>query len=178
MLKNAFCLFSFLFVLTLQAQEWTQVSKYTKVMFTIKNFGVNVDGDFSTINVNTNIDTKDLSNSYIKADIVVNSVKTGIKKRDKSLLKKGYFNESKYQKITLKSTKITKNEEGVIQLFADLTIKGVTRNMEVPLTVLQTKDKITIRSKFQINRQDFDVGGGSLILSKYVNLEVEYIGVK
>lgn len=178
MRKKLLCLWCFFLMWTLQAQEWTQAPKYTKVTFTIKNFGVNVDGNFDAIAISTNLNTNNLEASYINAEILVNSVTTGIKKRDKSLLKKGYFNENTYKKIQLVSTKIERDEKGTLQLFATLTIKGISKNIQVPLTVSQTENKITITSKFGINRRDFTVGGGSFILSKQVNIEVHYTGVR
>ena len=85
------------------SQEWIQDNNKTSILFQIKNFGITVDGGFKTIDVNTNLDTKDLSNSYINATIIVNSIFTGIETRDKHLLEPDYFDALNHEKIILKS---------------------------------------------------------------------------
>ena len=63
---------------TVSSQEWIQDNNRTTVLFKIKNLGLTVDGGFKTSVIKTNLDTKDLSNSYINATITVNSIFTGI----------------------------------------------------------------------------------------------------
>ena len=68
------------------SQEWIQNKNKTSVLFQIRNFGITVDGGFKTTDIKTNLDTKNLSNSYINATIIVNSIFTGIEAIDKHLL--------------------------------------------------------------------------------------------
>lgn len=160
------------------AQEFTQNSEKTKVTFKIKNFGVNVDGDFSQIVIRTNFNSNNLDESYINANIAVKSIDTGIESRDEHILEEDYFDEPNHKYITLKSTKIEKKANGTYQMTANLTIKGTTRSIEVPITFQETDDVIMIQSNFEINRKDFKVGGGSFIMSKKVKIQVEYTGTK
>ena len=85
------------------SQEWIQDNNKTSVLFQIKNFEIKVDGGFKTIDIKTNLDTKDLSNSYINATIIVNSIFTGIEARDEHLLETDYFDAVNHKKIILKS---------------------------------------------------------------------------
>jgi polyisoprenoid-binding protein YceI len=177
-MKNALL---FLLVFTLfsaNAQEFTQDDSQTKVNFKIKNFGVNVDGDFGDVKIQTNLDSENLAGSYINATIEVSSIATGIKKRDEHILEEDYFDVSNYPAITLKSTKIEKTKVGTFLLYADLTIKKTTKKIEIPIQFQQTDNNIMIQAKFQINRRDYKVGGGSMIMSKKVKIEVEYTGTK
>lgn len=160
------------------AQEWNQDNEVTEVTFKIKNFGVNVDGDFSDIQIQTNFNSEKLSESFINATIKVLSIDTGIKKRDVHILEEDYFDQTKYSDILLKSTKIEKTKKGTYLLYADLTIKGKTKKMKLPITFQQTDKRLMIQSDFQINRRDFNVGGGSMIMSKKVKIQVRYTGFK
>ena len=54
--------------ISISSQEWNQKTKQTKITFTIKNFGLNVDGDFSKIKINTNFNSKNLFESYINSE--------------------------------------------------------------------------------------------------------------
>jgi len=169
------CLLTIFFA---NAQEFTQNSEKTKVTFKIKNFGVNVDGDFSQIDIRTNFNSNNLEQSYIKAAIVVKSIDTGINSRDKHILEEDYFDEPKHKNITLESTKIEQNGDGTYSMTANLTIKGITKKVEVPIAFQETEDALMIQSNFKINRKDFKVGGGSFIMSKTVKIQVEYTGTK
>lgn len=178
MIKKTLLLLFFITAISVHSQEWTQNKEQTKVSFKIKNFGVNVDGDFSDVKIETNFNPDNLSQSYINANIAVKSITTGIESRDKSLLKEDYFDVENHKNIVLKSTKIEKKPDGSFTLLADLTIKGKTKQLEIPLTVSNTNSELRINAKFTINRKDFKVGGGSFIMSKNVKVEVVYSGTK
>ena len=160
------------------SQEWIQDNNKTSVLFKIKNFGLTVDGGFKTSVIKTNLDTKDLSNSYINATIIVNSIFTGIEARDKHLLETDYFDTLNYEKIILKSSKLTKDANGNITLFAKLSIKGITKEMEIPLDVFEDNSMLTLKASMLVNRKNFNVGGRSILLSNNVKIKVEYSATK
>ena len=171
--------FLFLFItISFQAQEWQQSKEKTKVEFKIKNFGVNVDGSFSDIEIKTNFSKDQLSKSFLNAKIKIKSIETGIQGRDKSILKEGYFHEEKFPYLELKSIKIKESKNGIFTLFANLTIKETTKQIKIPLTIKETDKTLSIVADFSINRKDFKVGGGSLVMSKKVKIHVEYFGSK
>ena len=163
---------------TVSSQEWIQDNNRTTVLFKIKNLGLTVDGGFKTSVIKTNLDTKDLSNSYINATIIVNSIFTGIEARDKHLLETDYFDTLNYEKIILKSSKLTKDANGNITLFAKLSIKGITKEMEIPLDVFEDNSMLTLKASMLVNRKNFNVGGRSILLSNNVKIKVEYSATK
>jgi len=150
------------------SQEWIQDKEETSISFKIKNFGLTVDGGFKTIDIKTNLDTKDISNSYVNAAIIVNSIFTGIEVRDKHLLGKDYFDALNHKEIVLKSSKLTKDMNGNIILFAELSIKGITKKVEIPLEVFEDDSRLTLKALILLNRKNFDIGNRSLILSNNV----------
>ena len=160
------------------SQEWIQDNNKTSVLFQIKNFGITVDGGFKTIDIKTNLDTKDLSNSYINATIIVNSIFTGIETRDKHLLEPDYFDALNHEKIILKSTKLRKDKNGNITLFASLSIKGIIKEMEIPLEVFEDNSTLVLKASMFVNRKNFSVGGRSILLSNNVKIQVEYSATK
>ena len=160
------------------SQEWIQDNNRTTVLFKIKNLGLTVDGGFKTSVIKTNLDTKDLSNSYINATITVNSIFTGIEARDKHLLETDYFDASNHEKIILKSSKLTKDMNGNIILLAKLSIKGITKEMEIPLDVFEDNSMLTLKASMLVNRKNFNVGGRSILLSNNVKIKVEYSATK
>ena len=178
MLKQSFLLFLLITVSSIYAQDWTQDKTKTQVSFKIKNFGVNVDGEFGDVKIKTNFDTTNIENSYINAVISVKSISTGIESRDEHILEEDYFDEANHKKISLESTKIEIKEGGDYILHANLTIKGTTKKIKIPLIALLVNDNLVIKTSFKINRKDYKVGGGSLVMGKNVTIEVQYTGNK
>lgn len=158
----------------LQAQETAITDTQTSVTFIIKNFGVNVDGFFTRSDIQPTFDDKgDLKS--ISAKIEVASISTEMEARDKHLLEEDYFYVKKFDGITLDTTEIKKESTNNYSLTGNLTIKGVSKRIKIPIQVEKDQKFIQISSNFEINRRDFNVGGGSLVLGKRVKVTVNHI---
>lgn len=178
MLKKIFVILLLIVTGALSSQEWIQDNEQTKILFTIKNFGISVSGSFSNVTIKTNFNYKDLSNSYINAVILVNSISTGIDARDKHLLEEDYFDVINYTKIRLESSKIEENTDGDLTLFGALSIKGIKKKIEIPIDVSQNNSMLTLSAIITLNRKNFNVGGRSFVLSNNVKIQVEYSAIK
>ena len=139
--------------------------------FTIRNLGLNVEGHFDKFSVSTTFNTqKELTN--LSSEITVNSIETGIDSRDAHLLKEDYFHIKNHPKITLKSIIITSEDNNTYLVKAELTIKGKTKTINIPVTVKKELNEYKITSSFEINRRDFKVGGSSFVMSNTVKINV------
>lgn len=141
--------------------------------FEIRNLGINVDGHFGKFSVTTNFDDSNTLKS-ISGEITVKSINTGIDSRDEHLLEEDYFHSSKFPKITLSSIDITKKRGNNYSAKVNLTIKGKSKQITIPLQVKITEKQRKISSQFQINRKDFKVGGNSFVMSKTVKISVSH----
>lgn len=162
--------------LSIYSQEWSQKNNDTKVVFSTKKFQVKVKGTFNDVKINTNFNTQNLENSYVNVKICMKSISTGKKDIDKKILSKKFFNEQKHKFIELTSSKIEKNSNGEILLFADITIKGITKKIQIPLEVYEYEKEIRIKSNFKISRKDFKIGEGSIGMSKSAKISVDFLG--
>ncbi len=160
-LKISLILFFLLSFGLLNGQELT-------VSFTIRNAGFNVDGKFSEATIDYNFDSQDLKNSYFNSDIKVASIDTGIGSRDKHLLKDKYFDVENFPSMSFRSTQVVK-EANQYFILGKLTIKGTTKNLKIPLKVIDNSFEV----EFELNRRDYDVGGNSFILSDEVNIKLK-----
>ncbi len=158
------------------SQEWIQDNSKTAVSFTIRNFGVNVEGQFNDVSISTNFNTDDLPQFQLKATIKVGSMDTGITGRDEHIMKKNYFDAKTHPVMTLESKSIRRVKDDNYLLKATLTIKGKEQQMEIPIQLREEDNELQLSSQFVVNRKDFGVGGGSLIMSKNVKVSVTYIG--
>jgi polyisoprenoid-binding protein YceI len=166
---NILFAFAFMTIAAIAATSWSPTTG--SVQFHIKNAGITVDGKFSGLSASIKFDESDLANSTIYASVKATTVNTGIDKRDEHLRKEEYFDVSKYPKIEMKSTSISKSESGFIGKF-DVTIKGKTKNISMPFTFNNKGETGTFKGKMKLDRLDFNVGESGFILSDDVSLDI------
>lgn len=153
-------------VLLCGAQTLTPVDEGSKVKFVIKNFGINTGGTFEGLSGTIKFDPANPTTSSFEVSVSSKTVDTDIEARDNHLRKTEYFDVEKYPKITFKSSKVTKTTtEGYLYMFANLTIKGVTKEVKFPFKATAKSGGYLFEGDFKLNRRDFGVGGNSLSLS-------------
>ena len=90
--------------------------------------------------------------------IPVNTISTGNGMMNKKALTKEWFEEETYPNIKFKSTSVTRDEKGELQIKGELTIKGTTKEYTIPAKVSGSASKYTFKGTFYVNRIDFKVG--------------------
>lgn len=160
------------------AQQLQQNHEETEVTFKIRNFGFAVDGKFDTITITSIFNKNNLNTSFIKAQLKVSSINTDLKKRDQHLLDSDYFDVENFPEIAFQSTAITFLSANNYVLKADVIIKGITKQIEIPIEIIETTNSITMKTNFVVNRLDFEVGEKSWVLSDNVKVNVLYTAKK
>jgi polyisoprenoid-binding protein YceI len=135
-------------------------------------------------------DEKDITKSSVNVTIKAASINTQNERRDNDLRGDNFFNAATDSLITFVSKKIEQKGDGYIAI-GDLTIRGVTKQVELPFKILgkieDTRSKrLGIEAGMTINRFDYGVKwdrtieSGGLVVSKEVdiNLTVEAISRK
>ena len=150
-------------------QKWTPQS--SEVSFQIKNAGLTVTGRFTGLKTNLIFNPSDLAKSSLSASVEVATVKTGIDKRDEDLQEEKYFNTDKYKQIEVKSTKLYKKGAQYAGMF-NVTIKGVTKQVEIPFEFTASGNDALFKGSFTINRRDFGVGGSSVMMSDNLTVNI------
>jgi polyisoprenoid-binding protein YceI len=160
-----------LFFSAAQAQTtWKMTSG--EVSFKIKNAGVSVTGRFSGLNTKLVFSPDKLSSSSLSGSLEVGTIKTGIDKRDEDLKADKYFDAAKYKIIEMKSTKLSKKGDKYVGTFS-VTMKGVTKQVEVPFEFIQKGQDAEFKGTFSINRRDYGVGGKTLTMSDDANVTID-----
>ena len=155
---------------TLHAQQYTPVDNDSKVQFTIVNhlvFTTTVNGYFKGLKGNIRFDPHDPKSAVIDATVAVNTISTGIGKRDRDLQEEKYFNAAKYPVMRLLSTTVVATDKAnTYQMTAALTIKGITKTVSFPFTAVVSGNGCQFNGQFTINRKDFRVGPDNAIDDK------------
>ena len=140
-----------------------------EISFKIKNAGATVIGRFTGLKANLAFDPANLAKSSLDASVEVATIKTGIDKRERDLIEENYFNAAKYKLIEMKSTRLYKKGDLYAGMF-NVTIKGVTKPVEVPFEMTRNGSDAVFKGSFPLNRRDYGVGGNSVSMGD--NLEV------
>jgi len=154
-------------------QVTTRTVKSSSVSFVIKNFGLDVDGSLKDLQVIEFVfDNDSLSSSKIDITIGTKTINTGNEKRDEHLRKPDYFDADKYPTIRMRSKRFGKSKAGNAIGYFDLTLKGVTKEVKLPIFVTKLGELTQFKSIFTINRLDYGVGESSMALSDDVKITV------
>jgi polyisoprenoid-binding protein YceI len=149
-------------------QSWQPVS--AAVGFSLKMFGVSVEGKFKGLNAAIKFDPENLASNSISATVDAATIDTDNALRNRHLREKeDFFEVAKYPKISLKSTKIEKTANGYTGYF-DMTIKTITKPVKVPFTFSSAGGKATFNGSFIVNRRDWAIGGNTLGMAYEVTI--------
>ena len=175
-MKNALVLFFVLFMnASFNTTGLKPLDEVGAVTFTIKNFGLNTNGSLKGLKGNINWDAANLSASTFAVSVDVNTISTGVEARDNHLRKEEYFNVAKYPNLSFTSTSIASTGNGMYNASGNLVIKGVSKNVVIPFTVKPTAKGVLFEGEFAIDRRDYGVGGGSMVLSNEVNIKLKVL---
>jgi len=134
---------------------------HTSANFSVRHMKVStVKGRFSNVEGVINYDPQDVTRSTVKAVIKTSTITTDNTKRDDDLKSASFFDVTKYPEIKFESTKIEKRGEQYVAI-GNLTIKDVTKQVELPFTVttaeLGGKKRLGSDATLTINRNDYHV---------------------
>ena len=166
MKKILFLLIVNFVVVGLPAQILMPVDAASSVKFTIKNFGLKVDGSMKGLQGKITFNPAGLATASFTVSVDVATINTNNGTRDNHLKKEEYFDVAQHPRLQFISTKlVATNNPAVFKMEGNITIKGITKLLIFPFTVIEKPGGYMFSGEFAINRRDFNVGGNSLVLS-------------
>jgi len=160
------CFSSLIVSFLLVGQSYSPTDNGSKVHFVIDNFGIGTGGDFTGLSGSIIFDPANLANANFDVSVDASTVNTDVQARDNHLRRTEYFDVKNYPKLSFKSTRVTKtNKDGYFYMFGNITIKGVTKEVNFPFTATLKNGGYFFEGSFKLNRRDFNVGGNSIALS-------------
>lgn len=170
------------FALGATAQAWTVDKAHAKLGFGITHLMISeVEGNFKAFEATITSSKDDFSDAVFEISADIAAIDTDNEMRDKDLQSEGYFDAAKFPKLTFKSTSFTKVEGNKYKLVGDLTLKGVTKPVELNVTIngpIERKGRdgsarkvIGLKVGGTFKRTDFGVGKpGGAMLSEEVTI--------
>ncbi len=146
-----------------EVSTWKIDTDHSSAQFNIQHMVIsNVRGEFPDVQGTVLVDEKDLTRSSVDAVIASGSISTNHTKRDNHLKSADFFDVEKYPTLSFKSKKVIQKSENEFRILGDLTMHGVTKEIELLVSgPTQTiKDpwgniRMGARATAQVDRKDF-----------------------
>lgn len=165
-----------------QALSLSVAPVFSNVGFTIYEFGVmKQEGSFREFTGDIFYDPAHPERSRVNFAVQVDSIDARSRKREEVLRSDDFFDTQRFPTMTFTSTSVTASPDKTLQVTGDITIRGVTRRITIPvryLGITQLNDHQSFagfETTFTLDRTEFGVNGsrwsgGRLLLSKEVTV--------
>jgi polyisoprenoid-binding protein YceI len=160
---------------------------HSNVSFEVRHMGIaTVRGSFHSFE--GKIEAGD--SVVLEGAVTVDSINTGDENRDGHLKAPDFFDVAQYPQITFHSTGGDATDEGRVTLDGEITIKGITKPIELSGTIAENgqdpwgNERIGLELEGKIDRREFDLKwnqtlpNGNLLVANDVKLLVSVSAVK
>jgi len=160
---------------------WTIDQVHSNVGFEVRHLLTDVEGEFNDFEGTIYYDAETPENSTVEVTVQAASIDTDNDKRDGHLRSEDFFAVDQHPTLTFKSTSVETAGEGMLDVTGDLTMRGVTKSVTIPVEVLGIMgDKAGFATEFVIDRQEYGVNWnraldqGGAILGDDVTVELDF----
>ncbi len=144
----------------LPAPVWTVDKAASKVTFSSSFDGGAFTGSFRRWDAAIRFDPKNLIGSKVTATFDMTSAATGESGRDEALPQDDWFAARQFPRATFTAATFEALGGNRYQAIGQLTIRGVTKPLTLPFTVVITGDIAKMNASIGLNRLAFGVGQG------------------
>jgi len=177
-------------VVKVPAGTWKVDPAHSSVGFEVKHMMIaTVRGHFSSFDGTLATD-EDPERSHAYGWVDVASIDTGSADRDAHLRSADFFDVERYPRMTFDSTRIQWVEGGTYRVWGELTIKDVTREVEVEATVQGVgedpwgNERVGVAIRGSIDRTEFGLtwqqplASGGLLVGEQVKVLLDVSAVR
>ncbi|MBW7932615.1 MAG: YceI family protein [Gemmatimonadaceae bacterium] len=137
---------------------------HSEINFVAESRLLDAHGFFEKWDADITFDPAAWEKSEVKLVIDAKSINTRVTARDNHLRSKDFFYADSFPQITFASTIVNKMSDTKVNITGDLTIRGVTRQMTIPGTLVFWDEKTRtgrMKGQFTLVRTDFGVSFNS-----------------
>jgi polyisoprenoid-binding protein YceI len=145
------------------AETFTVDKVHSNAQFTIRHLMSKVTGKFTDVEGAVQVDRAKPEASAVEFKIKTASIDTANKQRDDHLRSPDFFDAANNPEITFKSTKMKATGKDSYQVTGTLTIRGVSKEITVPVTLLGEmkdpwgNDRVGFEVQTTLNRKDYNI---------------------
>lgn len=162
---------------------WKIDPAHSEIQFKVKHLVIStVTGSFSSYDAEAETKDEGFEGAYIRFEAEADSISTNNEERDNHLKSDDFFNAKEHPRLTFVSTSFEKTGKNTYKLTGELTIRGITKTIELDVThggtvedpYGQTKAGFEISAT--VNRKEFGLKwnavteAGNVVVSDEVKL--------
>jgi polyisoprenoid-binding protein YceI len=182
MMARIFSFFLWAFFLlcgnAVNGQSYQPVDKSSSIKVTVKNAGMDVEGKLTGLEGEISFNPADLKSASFSISVDAKTINTGIDVRDENLRGEEYLNTNAHPRISFVSKQVTLAGPGAYLVKGTLTIRGISKDINLPFTAVPKEDGLLFSGECRISRRVFNIGVGSLVLSDGMQLSLKVFAKK
>lgn len=164
---------------------WKLDPAHSQVEFSAKHMMfTTVRGRFNQFDAEIDWDENDFTKSSVSANIKADSIFTGEEKRDAHLRSGDFFLVESHPELTFKSTRIEGAGENEYNVYGDLTVRGVTKEVKLQTTYEGRgvnpwgQEVAAFEARTSINRKDYGLNwnvaleAGGVLVGDTIKIEL------
>ena len=134
------------------------VPAQSEIVFVSKQMGVPVEGRFKKFEAHISFNPAKPEGSQIAFTVDTGSATLGVPETDAELPKATWFNVPKFPQATFQSSSVKGLGGGKFEVAGKLSIKGLSRDVVVPVTLTQSGAITTASGAFALKRLAYKIG--------------------
>ncbi len=144
------------------ATTWRAVPAKSEIAFEATQLGAAFTGRFDAFEADIRFDPEDLDDARAAVLVMIASVSTGNGDRDAQILGPDWFDSDAHPVARFETTAIRRDGDGYVAR-AQLTLRDVTRDVELPFALAIDDRYAVMTAELSINRTDFGIGRGQWV---------------
>lgn len=136
------------------------VLEQSEIVFTGGQMGVPMQGRFQKFSVDAAIDLAALETSRVRLAIDTDSVALPARDFTTEIKRRRWFDTANFPEAVFESTQFRALGENRYEITGTLTLKGVSQEIVVPLTLAAAGEELLAEGQFELKRLDFNIGDG------------------
>ncbi len=147
------------------AAPWQIDYAASKIEFTAKYAGSDINGSFEKFAADIVFDPAHLDKSAVRVEIPTSSIQTNYTERDQTLIGSPWFDAAKFPVAVYAASNFKKIADNKYRADGTLTIKGIQKNIGFDFEFPDWQENAdavvaVMKSNFIISRNDFNIGEG------------------
>jgi polyisoprenoid-binding protein YceI len=130
----------------------------SEIVFVSKQMGVPVEGRFKKFDAQIAFDPAKPAAAKIALTVDMSSASFGVPETDAELTKADWLNSSKFAQASFQSSAVKALGAGQFEVRGKLNIKGNSRDVTVPVALVQSGANTTASGSFSLKRLLFKIG--------------------
>ena len=155
------------------AGRYTQAPAGSSLVFTFTQLGAAGSGQFNRFSTGFTYDDQNPAAGSLDVKIDITSLDTQDAERDDALKSADLFDTKSHPSATYVAKSLARNSAGGLEAVGKLTLRGVSRDLRLPLTLKPTTNGLELSGQATIKRLDFGVGQGEWQSTESVADEVK-----